>query len=87
MDNGPSEALANFLVQMLLVGFLKFLDLDKITQRSFAEFLRKRNFAVRVHAIENSVLSRQDRFSSKMVHQNASPESKEHKENMECMAE
>ena len=44
VDNGPSEAPSNLLVQMLLVRFLKFLDLDKVTQRSFAEYLSKRNF-------------------------------------------
>lgn len=43
VDNGPSEAPASFLVQMLLVRLLKFLDLDKVTQRSFAEYLSKRN--------------------------------------------
>lgn len=32
VDNGPSEAPSNLLVQMLLVRFLKFLDLDKVTQ-------------------------------------------------------
>lgn len=37
VDNGPSEAPSNLLVQMLLVRFLKFFDLDKVTQRPFAE--------------------------------------------------
>ena len=37
VDNGPLEAPGSFLVQMLLVRLLKFLDLDKVTQRSFAE--------------------------------------------------
>ena len=32
VDNGPSEAPSNLLVQMLLVRFLKFFDLDKVTQ-------------------------------------------------------
>ena len=44
VDNGPSEAPSNLLVQMLLVRLLNFLDLDKATQRSFAEYLSKRNF-------------------------------------------
>ena len=44
VDNGPSEAPANLQVQMLLVWLLKFLNLDKATQRSFAEYLSKRNF-------------------------------------------
>ena len=59
VDNGPSEAPASFLVQMLLVCLLKFLDLDtcKVTQRSFAKYLSKRNFIMRVHAAENNSLS------------------------------
>ena len=44
VDNGPSEAPANLQVQMLLVRLMKFLNLDKATQRSFAEYLSKRNF-------------------------------------------
>ena len=43
VDNGPSEAPANLQVQMLLVRLMKFLNLDKATQRSFAEYLSKRN--------------------------------------------
>lgn len=31
VDNGPTEAPASFLVQMLLVRLSKFLDLDKVT--------------------------------------------------------
>ena len=38
VDNGPSEAPGNLLVKMLLVRLLKFLDPDKVMQRSFAEF-------------------------------------------------
>ena len=57
VDNAPSEAPASFLVQMLLVRLLKFLDLDKVTQRSFAEYLSKRNPVERVHAAENAALS------------------------------
>lgn len=64
VDNGPSEAPSNFLVQMLLVRFLKFLDLDKVTQRSFAEYLSKRNFVERVHTVENKVLSDHSHFNS-----------------------
>ena len=41
VDNGPSEAPANLQVQMLLVQLMKFLNLDKATQRSFAEYLGK----------------------------------------------
>ena len=86
VDNGPSEAPSNFLVQMLLVRLLNFLDLDKATQRSFAEYLSKRNFVERVHTVENKFLSDHGPFSSKMVHAVAAPGSKEHNENMEHMA-
>ena len=86
VDNGPSEAPSSFLVQMLLVRLLKFLNLDKVTQRAFAEYLSKRNFVERVHATENSALSSHGPFSSKGIHTTVSPGSKEHKENMECMA-
>ena len=86
VDNGPSEAPASFLVQMLLVRLLKFLDLDKVTQRSFAEYLSKRNFVECVHAVKNNALSSHGPFCSKMIHENASPGSQEHKENMESMA-
>ena len=64
VDNGPSEAPSNLLVQMLLVRFLKFLDFDKVTQRSFAEYLSKRNFVERVHTVENKVLSDHSHFNS-----------------------
>ena len=64
MDNGPSETPSNLLVQMLLVRFLKFLDLDKVTQRPFAEYLSKRNFVERVHTVENKVLSDHSHFNS-----------------------
>lgn len=87
VDNGPSEAPSSFLVQMLLVRLLKFLDLDKVTQRSFAEYLSKRNFVERVHTIENKVLSDHGPFSSKAIHKVVLPGSKEHTENMEHMAE
>jgi len=32
VDNGPSESPSSFLVQMLLVRFLKFLNLDNVTE-------------------------------------------------------
>ena len=72
---------------MLLVRLLKFLDLDEATQRSFAEYLSKRNFVERVHTAENKVLSDHGPFSSKMVHAVAAPGSKEHYENMKRMAQ
>jgi len=86
VDNGPSEAPSNLLVQMLLVRLLNFLDLDKVTQRSFAEYLSKRNFVERVHTVENKALSDHSPFASHRVHETASPGSKEHNENMEHMA-
>ena len=86
VDNGPSEAPSSFLVQMLLVRYLKFLDLDKVTQRSFVEYLSKGNPVERVHAVENTALSSHGPFCSKTIHKNVSPGSKEHRENMEGMA-
>ena len=86
VDNGPSEAPSNLLVQMLLVRFLKFLDLDKVTQRSFAEYLSKRNFVERVHIVENKVLPDHGPFNSKPIHDTSPPGSKQHHENMESMA-
>jgi len=87
VDNGPSEAPSNLLVQMLLIRLLKFLDLDKASQRSFAEYLSKRNFVERVHTVENKVLFDHGPFSSKMIHAVAVPGTKEHNENMERMAQ
>ena len=87
VDNGLSEAPSSSFVWMLLVRLLKFLDLDKVTQRSFVEYLSKRNFVERVHTVENKVLSDHGPFSSKRVHAVAAPGSAEHKENMERMAQ
>ena len=70
---------------MLVMRFLKFLNLDKVTQRAFAEYLRKRNFVERVHAIENRALCGHGPFSSKEIHETVSPGCKEHTENMEHM--
>ena len=86
VDNGPSEAPSNLLVQMLLVRFLKFLDFDKVTQRSFAEYLSKRNFVERVHTVENKVLSDHGPLNSKPIHDTSPPGSKQDHENMESMA-
>ena len=66
--------------------FLNFLDLDKVTQRSFADYLRKRNFVERVHTVKNKVLSDRGPFSSHCVHEQAYPGSKDHNKNMEHMA-
>lgn len=86
VDNGPCEAPNNLLVQMLLVRFLKFLDFDKVTQQSFAEYLSKRNFVERVHTVENKVLSDHGPFNSKPIHDTSPPGSKQHQENMAYMA-
>ena len=43
VDNGPSEAPANPLVQICLVRLLRLLGWDKIGQISFAEYHSKRN--------------------------------------------
>ena len=86
VDNGPSESPSSFLVQMLLVRFFKFLNLDKVMQRAFAEYLSKRNPVEKVHAIENRALSSHSPFCSKAIHEHVSPGSKEHKQNMEHMA-
>lgn len=73
VDNGPSEAPANLQVQMLLVRPLKFLNLDKATQRSFAEYLSKRNFVERVHAVENTGFSKHGVFDTHKIHKHADP--------------
>ncbi|KAL9977213.1 hypothetical protein ACROYT_G014592 [Oculina patagonica] len=86
VDNEPSEAPSNLQVQMLLVRLLKFLNLDKATQRSFAEYLSKRNFVERVHAAENTAFSRHGVFNAHKIHKHADVGSPQHKENMEAMA-
>ena len=86
VDNGPSEAPASNIVQMLLARLVKFLNLDKAVQRSFAEYLSKRNFVERCHAAENKALERHEPFSSKQIHPSAVPGTEAHKENMEKMA-
>lgn len=78
VDNGPSESPSSILVQMLLMRFLKFLNLDKVIQRAFAEYLSKRNFVERLHSIENRALCGHGPFSSKEIHETVSPGSKEH---------
>ena len=86
VDNGPSEAPANITVQLLLSRLVKFLNLDKAVQRSFAEYLSKRNFVERCHAAENKALEKHEPFSSKQIHPSAVPGTEKHKENMEKMA-
>ena len=87
VHNGTSEAPSSFLVQMLLVCFSNSLDLDKVAQRSFPEYLSKQNFVERVHVVVNRALSSYGPFSLKSLHKNALPCSREHKENMESMAD
>lgn len=72
---------------MSLVQLLKLLDLDKVTQVSFAEYHSKRNFVERVYSQKNSVLSNVSKFNSHSVHEKAKTGSKEHKENMESALE
>ena len=84
--NGPSEEPASTIVQMLLARLVKFLNLDKAVQRSFAEYLSKRNFVERCHAAENKGLERHEPFSSKQINPSAVPGTDAHKENMEKMA-
>ena len=87
VDNGPSEAPSNLLVKLLLVRLRKMLNVDKVTQISFAEYLSKRNYVERVHAVENNLLTAHGPFNSKQVHPLCEAGSKEHKQNMEKMAE
>ena len=87
VDNGPAEQPSAATVQMCLVRLLLFLNLEKITQIAFAEYHSKRNFVERVHAAENEVLSKHGPFSSNAVHPRATVGLKEHRENMEDMAE
>ena len=86
VDNGHSEDPDSPLTQMCLVRILRMLGLSKISQRSFAEYHSKRNFAERPHAAANEVLSRHGAFSSSLIHENATTGSNEHRENMEEMA-
>ena len=51
------------------------------------EYYSKRNFVERAHAEENRVLSMYGPFQSKPVHEHTTPSSKEHRENMEYVAE
>ena len=74
-------------VQMLLVQLLKFLNLDKATQRSFAKHLSKRNFVERVHAVENTGLSKHGVFVAHKIHEHVNPGSPQQRENREAMAE
>ncbi|CAB4029681.1 Hypothetical predicted protein [Paramuricea clavata] len=87
VDNGPSEAPSNLLVKLLLVRLRNLLNVDRVTQISFAEYLSKRNYVERVHAVENNLLSAHGPFNSKQVHSVCDTGSEKHKENMEKMAQ
>ena len=87
VDNGPAEQPASPLVQILLLRIRRFLGLSGACQVSFAQYNSKRNFAERIHSQENVVLSRHGPFSSSIVHDNVQAPSKEHRENMEAMAQ
>ena len=86
VDNGPAEQPSSPLVQMCLARLLKFLNLDKLYQTSFAEYHSKRNFVERAHAEENRMLSKHRQFKSKPIHKTDTPGSQEHMENMEHVA-
>ena len=87
VDNGPAEQPSSPLVKMCLARLMRFLKLDKICQMSFAEYHSKRNFVERAHAEENRVLARHGPFKSNAVYERVVAGTKEHKDNMEHMAE
>ena len=86
VDNGPSEAPSNPLVQMWLVRLARVLKLKSVTQKSFAEYHSKRNLVERVHAVQNHALSN-EQFSSKGIYSEYEKGDEKHKANMEHMAE
>lgn len=86
VDNGHGEDPDSPLTQMCLTRMLFILNLNKISQRAFAEYHSKRNFVERVHASENLALSRHGAFSSKQVFPEADAGTAEHLQNMEKMA-
>ena len=87
VDNGPSEAPSNKLVQMCIVRLVNVLNLNKCTQISYAEYHSKRNPAERPHAVENDMLSHHGPFDSQQLHKSPTCGSEEHHENMEQMAQ
>ena len=82
MNNGPSEAPSNPLVQMWLVHLARVLKLKSITQKSFAEYHSKRNLVERVHAVQNHALSN-EQFSSRGIYLEYEKGDEKHKANME----
>ncbi len=87
VDNGQAEQPASSLVQMVMVRLLRLLGLNRITCVSFAEYHSKRNYVERVHAEENRVLSAHGPFISTPIHQTHKPGTREHKDNMNKVAE
>ncbi|XP_066920718.1 uncharacterized protein [Clytia hemisphaerica] len=85
VDNGPGEAPSSPLVKMLLARLLNYLNLDVISQMSFAEYNSKLNYVERVHAVENDCISRHGPFSSKLKHAECEIGDIKHRENMEEM--
>jgi hypothetical protein len=85
VDNWPSEAPSNSLVQMWLVRLARVLKLKSVTQKSFVEYHSKRNPVERVHAVENRALSNEV-FSSTAIHKDYVIGDQHHRENMEHMA-
>ena len=66
--NGPSEQPSSSMVQICLARLCKLLNLDRVTQVSFAEYNSKRNLVKRVHPQVNKALSAQGAFSSHAIH-------------------
>lgn len=76
------------MVQMCLTRLCHFLNLDRVTQVSFAEYNSKRNFVERVHPQVNKALSAHGAFSGHAIHSDVrGPGKQEHIENIEKMAE
>ena len=86
VDNGQSEQPSSHLVQMTLVRFGKFLNLDRVSQISFSEYNSKRNFVERMHPQVNKALSAHGAFVSHGIYPDAVQGSEQHRENMENMA-
>ena len=86
VDNGHGEDPDSPLTKMCMMRVLLLLNVTSITQRAFAEYHSKKNFVERVHASENAVLSAHGPFNSHQKYKETSLGSKEHRENMEMMA-
>ena len=87
VDYRRSEAPSNALVKLLLVRLRKILNIDKVAQISFAEYLSKRNYVECIHAVECNLLSAHGPFNSEQVYAVCEGGSEGHKANTEKMAE